>query len=137
MVIHNFSDNLSKFERIPELIREEIQYPSIVFVVEPTLESTFKNYNYAEKMSQVFQRFDAICRFHDVCCQVNSFLLIFCGLQINKYSWFSYRLKVVSTSPISATLMMPIILNIGSPNGHTKNRTTVGLFIRFPMVQME
>lgn len=55
-------------------MHKEIEYPSIVVTLAPEKPST-EQYKYAEMLSDVFQRFDAICRSHDVCLLIEYLLM--------------------------------------------------------------
>lgn len=72
--IRHFSVDFAKLEQSNASVHKEIEYPSIVVTLAPEKPST-EQYKYAEMLSDVFQRFDAICRSHDVCLLIEYLLM--------------------------------------------------------------
>lgn len=52
--------------RSKESDRIEVKYPELEIQAEPTVKYLFENASYMQMLMNVFERFDAICRFHTV-----------------------------------------------------------------------
>lgn len=61
-----FTGNLANFKSMNEFVEKKVEYPDIQLISSPEIQYSFENNKFAERLKQIFIRFDAICRFHEV-----------------------------------------------------------------------
>lgn len=53
-------------ERSFDIDHFEVKYPELFILCDPPLKYSYENAKYAQVMTNIFDRFDTLCRFHNV-----------------------------------------------------------------------